>query len=148
VHVRALIEKVFGEGAHAVDLPALERTADQDDRKGTPRLASDKPGEPAVGNDPGVGFITAAAIAATVTDRRVAPIKHLSSSNRSLSMVSSISREGHTAFVRFRLALVPQGLDHAAAARQRQRDRTHAGDAGFRAARRPSRGPTRLDLGV
>lgn len=32
---------------------------------------------------------------------------------------------------------------NAAAARQRQRDRTHAGDAGFRAACRPSRGPTR-----
>ena len=26
-HVRALIEKVFGEGAHAIDLPPLARTA-------------------------------------------------------------------------------------------------------------------------
>jgi transposase len=42
-YVRTLIEKVFGEGAHPIDLPALG-------------LASDKPGKPAIGNDPRSGI--------------------------------------------------------------------------------------------
>ena len=77
-HVRILIEQVFGEDI--IDLPALARIALRPRAaqlmelrlqiriKGTSRLASDKPGKPAVGGDPGVGFITTTAIAATVTD--------------------------------------------------------------------------------
>jgi len=63
-HVRELIESVFAEDIF--DLPAHGSSApccaadgtqitDQDDRKETPCLASDKPGKPAVGNDPRSG---------------------------------------------------------------------------------------------
>ena len=72
-HVRILIEQVFGEDI--IDLPALARIALRPRAaqlmelrlqiriKGTSRLASDKPGKPAVETIPGVGFITATAIA-------------------------------------------------------------------------------------
>ena len=65
-HVRILIEQVFGEDI--IDLPALARIALRPRAaqlmelrlqiriKGTSRLASDKPGKPAVGDDPRSGI--------------------------------------------------------------------------------------------
>ena len=81
-HVRALIEKVFGEGAPAIDLPALARTALRPlvaqlvelrlriktiEKK---LLAWHRTSQESrrLETIPGVGFITATAIAATVTD--------------------------------------------------------------------------------
>jgi transposase len=81
-HVRALIERVFGEGADAIDLPALARTAL---RPLVAQLMELRLQIKAIEKEllawhrtsqesrrletiPGVGFITATAIAATVTD--------------------------------------------------------------------------------
>jgi transposase len=81
-HVRALIERVFGEGAHAVELPALARTPlrplvaqlmelrSQIKTIEKELLAWHRTTEESkrLETIPGVGFITATAIAATVTD--------------------------------------------------------------------------------
>ena len=81
-HVRALIERVFGEGAPAIDLPALARTALrplvaqlmelrlQIKTIEKELLAWHRTSQESrrLETIPGVGFITATAIAATVTD--------------------------------------------------------------------------------
>jgi transposase len=81
-HVRALIEKVFGEDAHAIDLPALARIALrpfvaqlmelrlQIKTIEKELLAWHRTSQESLRLEtiPGVGFITATAIAATVTD--------------------------------------------------------------------------------
>jgi transposase len=81
-HVRALIERVFGEGAPAINLPALARTAlrplvaqlmELRSRIKTIEkelLAWHRTSQESqrLETIPGVGFITATAIAATVTD--------------------------------------------------------------------------------
>jgi transposase len=81
-HVRILIERVFGEGAHAIDLPILARTAlrplvaqlmelrlqiktIEKELLAWHRTSQESRRLEAI---PGVSFITATAIAATVTD--------------------------------------------------------------------------------